>query len=319
MSASVTPTCSLANTPSGLLIYRLYRYRQDFARLLAVSDTTRSRFIRLFLMAIITIVVLTPYLFWILWIFSTQLTEPFSWEYVHGDWGTGWNSIAFVPTAGTVRMDRWGQAGAGYSAFLIFGTGTDAKNTYKWMACKIGLGKCFPSLYQPSNDKPSPPGRFWTWCTNTSSKARSMFSISKNESITEMSHSQIMTKNSVEPYDSLVLEMPHSGSLKPLQSQDNRMLLDKTPRKGRRKSRFGRLFSRRTAGGSVLPVSGKDHDDPLHLERSPSETLPHGVYAHAWASDSPSSSRKHPHPDENSVLVVKEVIQEEKMRKDSKY
>jgi hypothetical protein len=48
---------------------------------------------------------------------------------------------------GVVHLDKWGQIAMGFVTFLLFGTGTDAHNTYKKMLLFFGLGKIFPSLY----------------------------------------------------------------------------------------------------------------------------------------------------------------------------
>jgi pheromone a factor receptor len=96
-------------------------------------------------MSIIIILFVLPYQFWIIAEIAGNIDPPFSWSRVHnsGDW----NTMIRVPTNGVVRFDRWGEIAFGYILFLLFGTGTDAHNSYKRMFTSIGLGKVFPNLY----------------------------------------------------------------------------------------------------------------------------------------------------------------------------
>lgn len=303
----------LANSSVGVLVYRLYRYRSDFHRIIAARDTTKSRFMRLFVISGIVIIVLVPYSFWVLWLFASQLSEDFSWSIVHGP---GWNTVIKMKSMGQVRMDKWGQVAAGYVAFAVFGTGTDAYNTYKRMLCSVGLGKIFPSLYKESRRGSSTSSRP-SWLTSVNSKVRTLFS--KSDTVTEtMKSKSICTNHSMGTdtlvTDTIMLTSPRSGSFQQVTSNDP-ILQQKGPRdSGSDKSFLSRLFTRRTRSQSILPLFTKKHVDELTVsEKSPADPLSPegGVYAHAWASDSPSNTHVARGSSDHGVHVVKEVRQEE--------
>ncbi|ORY09891.1 pheromone A receptor-domain-containing protein [Clohesyomyces aquaticus] len=153
---------------AGLLVWRLHRYRQDFHRLIAARNTTKSRFMRLFILAMGLIIIFLPYSIWNFYINVKQIGGPYSWKIVHGE---NWNTILKVPTAGGVRYDKWAQIAVGYIFFFIFGFGTDANNSYKRILCAMGFGKIFPSLYRMSHSGESTP-------TRSSFAKRSWFSFS---------------------------------------------------------------------------------------------------------------------------------------------
>jgi hypothetical protein len=116
----------------GLLICRLVRYRREFHRLISARNTTKSRFLRLFLMAILFITLFLPYTLYILYVLASTVEDFYDWDFIHGP---NWNVIVKVPTQGGVRFDIWAEIATGYLLFLLFGTGTDAHNTYKRMLC----------------------------------------------------------------------------------------------------------------------------------------------------------------------------------------
>ncbi|PVI07560.1 STE3-domain-containing protein, partial [Periconia macrospinosa] len=161
---------------TGLLVYRLYRYRREFHRLLAARNTTKSRFIRLFIMSIIFLVVVVPYDIFILYQLVSLTSVDYQWSRVHGD---NWNSVAKVPSHGTLRFDRWAEMAFGYILFFLFGTGTDANNSYKRMLVSIGLGNFFPSLYNIKDSTSNTPSRvsfIKGWPASWSTKAKGVFS-----------------------------------------------------------------------------------------------------------------------------------------------
>ena len=80
---------------------------------------------------------------------------------------------------GVVHLDKWGQIAMGFVTFLLFGTGTDAHNTYKKMLLFFGLGKIFPSLYIMRESGSSTPSSFIAarlWTESCVSKAKSYLS-----------------------------------------------------------------------------------------------------------------------------------------------
>ncbi|KAF2238659.1 STE3-domain-containing protein [Viridothelium virens] len=129
---------------SGLVIYRIHRYRTQFSSLLTASNTNRSRFLRLFLMALslgLAFLILTIYLFYKN-IIVTHI--PYSWKLVHDP--EAWNEILMVPSYGVVLIDHWIRIATGISVFAFFGVGKEATSMYRTALVAIGLGKVFPRL-----------------------------------------------------------------------------------------------------------------------------------------------------------------------------
>jgi pheromone a factor receptor len=127
---------------------RLYKYRCQFNVILnsSASKYTKSRFLRLFVLSLILLVVYLPMNGFV---FFENMNHPllsYSWSAVHGpDWWT----IYMVPTGGIVRFDRWICIISGFVIFLFFGLGKDALDMYRCWLVMIGLGRCFPSLEHP--------------------------------------------------------------------------------------------------------------------------------------------------------------------------
>lgn len=314
MLVSINPFCHvhLADETSGLLIYRLWYYRREFHNLVTARNTTKSRFLRLFIMSMIIVVLLLPYSFWILWLFASTLNEQFSWSIVHGP---GWNTVIKVAGNGSIRLDKWGQVCCGYLAFIVFGTGTDANNTYKRMLCAIGLGKVFPSLCEMSKRGTSTPSSFTFargLCSTCTSKAKSLFS--RNSYVSETIPSP--TGNNSVGAETIMIGTTRSGSFPCHPTSTNDPILQQhLPASHSDKSFLARLFARRNKPQPILPLfTNSTVDKMTDTEKSPADTFSSGVHTHAWASNSPTSAR---HPDnqgDQGVHVVKEVHQDHQQR-----
>ena len=124
----------------------MHRYRKNFSEVLvsANSNQTKARFLRLFRISIVLIMVVFPAEVYVLYKNSVVPMEPYRWSKVHGP---TWWDIVLVPSGGTVLFDRWMQIGAGLALFLFFGLGQDAKAMYRRWLVKIGLGRCFQCLH----------------------------------------------------------------------------------------------------------------------------------------------------------------------------
>jgi pheromone a factor receptor len=277
---------------TGLLGFRLFHYRREFGNLIAARDTTKSRFIRLFLMALYVSIILLPYSFFILYQLADTIVDEYSWSRVHGP---DWNSIVKVPANGVVRWDRWGEVAAGYIAFMLFGTGTDANNTYKGLLTSFGFGKIFPSLYIMSNSSgvqtPSSVTFVKRWTSSWSSKAKSF--ISKNGSIFEPSSHASVSESGIQHVltnEEAVPVQQHHGT-----SRTN------IP------SFFSRIFSLRNTNHSVLPIHRKLSTD---TERLPvldkTRSNPSAFTARAWAADDTTDNKN---GEVTGVQVVREVHQ----------
>lgn len=265
-----------------LLIYRLYRYRREFHRLVAARNSTRSRFIRLFILGMLIVLAYTPYSFWLLSHFWRTGLDPYSWDEVHGDYS---DTVLRVPVFGQIAPENWVQVATGYVFFFIFGTGKDAYNLYKKMLLAIGLGKIFPSLYVMSESGSGTPSSFVSarsWGSRVSSRAKSVFRSSKIDLTTRSQKSTIRT-NSV--------AHEHFSRLNTIATDD--MLLARRssahqPRSWSGPSFLRRYFPRSAQRGDILPLHSS-HADAVDEQSGPSSLRPSSpvVYAHAWATELP--------------------------------
>ena len=144
--------CLHTDDSSVLVILRMYRYRKNFSDVLTSSNSnqTRSRFLRLFWLSLILILVAFPAEVFVLYENSVVPLIPYSWHRVHGP---EWPTIFLVPSGGTVIFDRWIQIGAGIVLFVFFGLGQDAQAMYRKWLIKAGFAKCFPCLHRERRTK----------------------------------------------------------------------------------------------------------------------------------------------------------------------
>ncbi|KAI9892337.1 MAG: a-factor receptor [Vezdaea aestivalis] len=137
--------CALTCYYSVLVITRLIRYRKQFSEVMSSCEPSinKSRFLRLFIMAMILLVVNFPIQIYLLYRNLAYPLNKYSWSEIHGP---EWNTIHKIPTGGQVVFDRWLKISAGFLVFFCFGLGTDALRMYcKWLRA-IGLGRCIPGL-----------------------------------------------------------------------------------------------------------------------------------------------------------------------------
>ncbi|RMZ69732.1 a-pheromone receptor [Pyrenophora seminiperda CCB06] len=168
---------------AALLVYRLYRYRRDFHRLVTSRNSTKSRFIRLFILSMVVILVYLVYSIYLLVQVCLVVTDPYSWSNVHDP--VRFNTIMRIPVYGQVNMDKWIQIVTGFVIFALFGTGVDAHNLYKRILVSVGAGRIWPSLYEESQHGGScTPNSFIaarSWTSDVSSRAKSMLSSSASK------------------------------------------------------------------------------------------------------------------------------------------
>jgi pheromone a factor receptor len=130
-----------------LVIIRLHRYRSSFNTILASSNTTRSRFFRLFATASTLILGITPLQIWIVATHYPRQNYPFNFRQLHDP--KTWNTSVVLPS--TVLYDRWINLACGFLIFFFFGMGKDAKGMYREWLAKVGLGRLFPVLLMESH------------------------------------------------------------------------------------------------------------------------------------------------------------------------
>ncbi|KAJ4313357.1 a-factor receptor [Neodidymelliopsis sp. IMI 364377] len=249
----------------------------------------QSRFIRLFTICIVLILIVMPYSVYAFYYFYSEMAKlqwDDNWEELHGDQRT---AILKFPSNGQVHIDKWGQVVLGYIVFFVFGTGTDAHNTYKKILLFIGLGKIFPSLYNMRESGTSTPSSFISarsWTSTCVSKAKTYFfkGSARMSSFGGSTFNNSVTNNSV--------------ALKSMDDTHPPSISSTTPvlRHGRHSSYSSLLksmFTRSSRHQPVLPVfsqqstTSSDHD----VDKSVVETTSECFSAHAWATEVPQSRR----------------------------
>ncbi|KAI9849776.1 MAG: a-factor receptor [Thelocarpon superellum] len=248
-----------------LLIYRLRKYRQQFAQILTSSNSNlnKSRFLRLFLIALTLLLTFLPLQFYILYLNLSYPRHPYNWDEVHG---TAWSDIIKVPTGGQVAFDRWIRVASGFMVFLFFGMGHDAMDMYRRWLVSVGMATYFPSLTQPPMQTAngfSGPSTFGS-LTN---RAKGMLSkISNGTTITSMSDSQSSPRNS------LSIDTAMASPSNPEESFGQ--LSDESPFDGpialaRPKAALPASFQANHANSSTatLRVPGQHDDSTVDLEK----------------------------------------------------
>ncbi|PWY72901.1 a-pheromone receptor PreA [Aspergillus heteromorphus CBS 117.55] len=163
--------CIIAGYYCILVLHRLGKYRSQFGEILQASSSnlTKSRFMRLFLLAFLMQLAIIPVQ---TYVFSTNIAHtlpwhPFSWTAVHGP---DWNHIFKVPMKGQVFYDRWIPVSSGYMFFIFFGSGRDASKMYRAVLRFLGFGRCFNPLNSTrANDSSATGSR------STGSRAKLLF------------------------------------------------------------------------------------------------------------------------------------------------
>ncbi|KAF1850864.1 STE3-domain-containing protein [Cucurbitaria berberidis CBS 394.84] len=293
-----------------LLIYRLYRYRREFHRLIAARNTTRSRFIRLFIICMFVILVYLPYTFWVLGNLFGAIQDPYDWNHVHGP---QFNTVMKVPVFGQVSIEKWVQVATGYVIFFVFGTGTDSHNLYKKMLLRLGCGRIFTSLHVMRESGNSTPSGFITartWGSNLSSRAKGMFwsnsgtkIVSATDTLDDSTCSNSVMLNSISHLHNITTE---DTLLKQKQegTQHGSSLLEP--------SFLKRVFRCQGHRHPVLPLfSRRSITELTETDKSATGSVSPGVHAFAWASEAPVSNQVR---DQDVVHVVREIHQDRRER-----
>lgn len=117
------------------------------------NNTTKSRFLRLYLLSTICVVMLIPSQIYVLVSSVAPGVEKFSWNAVHHPTEYSWDSIIMVPSEGKTFYDRWIWLSGSILIFAFFGFGRDAVKTYRDLLLGVGMGRVIPSLrpgYEPA-------------------------------------------------------------------------------------------------------------------------------------------------------------------------
>jgi pheromone a factor receptor len=284
-----------------LLLVRLYRYRREFSRLVTARNTTRSRFLRLFLMCMVFLIVVVPYSMYPFWYYCNEMVLR------GGDYEYSPGMIFTFPSGGEIHIDKWGQIAMGYVTFLLFGTGTDAHNTYKKMLLAIGLGNIFPSLYIMRDSGSSTPSSFISaraWTSSCVSKAKSYFSKGGSGLSSFGGSTFLSTRNDSVAMDNMDTPLRSASSTTPVLPERESAVTTL--------SFLKRLLSRSTRHTTVLPLFSQRSTTSAPADEKPAaETVTEGFSARAWASEAPHSRRN---SEPIGVVVFREVKLDEEVR-----
>jgi pheromone a factor receptor len=210
---------------------------------------------------------------------------------------------------GMVHLDKWGQIAMGFVTFLLFGTGTDAHNTYKKMLLFFGLGKIFPSLYIMRESGSSTRSSFIAarlWTESCVSKAKSY--LSKRSSFSSFS-SSLLNKSSRS--DSVALENMDNIHLRSV-SSTTPVLPERSSGPSTQPTLLKRIFTRGGGPGPILPLFSQRSATPApESEKKAAKPAGEGFTARAWAAVSPSSRRNN---NPAGVVVFREVHLNEEAR-----
>jgi pheromone a factor receptor len=113
---------------------------------LANNKTTRSRFLRLYILCALCSFVYFPINIWIFYANAQGEMQPFSWTRIHHPTAYSWNSAVMVPNNGELLWDRYVWLAGGALVFILFGFGRDAIKMYRDTLLSLGFGKIFPDL-----------------------------------------------------------------------------------------------------------------------------------------------------------------------------
>ncbi|KAF9894066.1 a-factor receptor [Aspergillus nanangensis] len=132
--------CFIAGYYCGLVMYRLHKYRSQFGNILqsSGSNLSKSRFMRLFLLAFFMLLAIIPIQIFVLYknILYSMPWHAYSWRAVHSP---EWYTIVKWPSNGDVFFDRWVPITSGVMFFLFFGCGHDASKIYHLILRTVGL------------------------------------------------------------------------------------------------------------------------------------------------------------------------------------
>ncbi|GME38194.1 a-pheromone receptor [Neofusicoccum parvum] len=167
--------CMVAGYYAVLVIVRLQRYRSEFSRLIQRHNTTRSRFVRLFLLSSLFILGVLPTQSIVLYFNAMHQRSEYSWSRNHDPEARA--AIFLNRANGQMLPDRWIGLACGLLLFLFFGLGTDAAAMYRSWAHKLNPARLI-THHRSSGSKPLPSASTTTTdaSSSPSSPSRSIFS-----------------------------------------------------------------------------------------------------------------------------------------------
>lgn len=236
-----------------LIAVRLVRYRRSFNAILANSRTTKSRFLRLYLLCAIVIAGLLP--MWTFFVIKNSLPRitAYSWNETHHPTEYRWNSASFESGGGIVPAEKIVWLVGGFLMFCFFSFGKDAVRSYRTALLAMGFGRCFPAL-DPANTRKS---SISAAISSIGSKAKMM--MARKESDMSSITNTVSTTGTT-TYDDSPKKMSFLESIKE-ERRETRRLRDMAPPMKKKKDgsrSFTQIFGRGKPSSSYS-------DDPFML------------------------------------------------------
>jgi pheromone a factor receptor len=182
----------LASYHAILVLIRLRRYRRDFGAILSSTSSglNRARFLRLFCLAIILLLIFLPLQIYVFYRNVILPKDPFNFALIHNP--ETWNQVITVPTFGIVIFDRWIRIALGWTVFACLCLGADAKAMYRSWLIRLHLDAIFPSLSSRTGSATTATNTTSSTSTSLGSKARLFISakLSNKSSSTSRSGSE---------------------------------------------------------------------------------------------------------------------------------
>lgn len=137
--------------------------------ILATSNISKTRFLRLYIFCIVLCVAFLPLQVYTLGQNVAGARMAYSWGAVHDP--AQWNEIIMIPSTGRVLPFPYFCLGGGFFIFIFFGLGKDAVAMYRAGLLAVGFERLFPILQAGYTPRHSVSGTI----TSFGSKAKLMF------------------------------------------------------------------------------------------------------------------------------------------------
>ncbi|TKA79987.1 hypothetical protein B0A55_02091 [Friedmanniomyces simplex] len=152
-----------------VILVRLCRYRVAMGSILASSNMSKNRFLRLYIFCIVLVVTFVPLQAYTLSQNLAQAREKYSWSALHDP--AQFSMIYMMPSNGRVLPEAYIWLAGGFFIFIFFGLGKDAVAMYRAGLLAMGFDKLFPSLKPGYTPRHSVSGTI----SSLGSKAKLMF------------------------------------------------------------------------------------------------------------------------------------------------
>lgn len=116
------------------------------------NNTSKSRFMRLYLLCVLWVLAFVPLQAFVLFKNLSLFKSAFEWPQVHSP--DTWSAVTTVPSGGVIYYDRYIWLTSGIVVFFFFGLGKEAVASYRSAMVSLGMAKILPRLspdYEPTS------------------------------------------------------------------------------------------------------------------------------------------------------------------------